>query len=409
MLKVGVGVHEHGLAQCEEAVDIPRLNRVRVGVNVEGEVEVVRDHSRFGSVASLEHVQALDDQNVWPVNDDFLVIDDVVGKVGVDRSVHRTLPGLYVLQEREQRGGVVALGETLAGHQVAPFQLRIGMEETVRRDQRDVGMFGPTCEKRLEESGGGALPDRHAATDTDDVGERTWSCSKKGMGHRRQRTSSHDVQIDQPAQGQIDLFNFVEVEPFVYAAHFFDVVLVERQGRRITKRCPRLTIKVLKAVCHRYILWSRTTDRTESDDAPCHMLLTMWLELRQSAFMDADHKAKLAQGRRDARAVKAYLEFLESNRPKRGRRRTEESIAARLSVIDSEIEGASPLARLNLYQEQTDLAEELEAMKSRVDGTELRAAFVEAAARYGESKGIQKAAFRQMGVDAATIREAKIR
>lgn len=135
----------------------------------------------------------------------------------------------------------------------------------------------------------------------------------------------------------------------------------------------------------------------------------MWLELRQSAFMDADHKAKLAQGRRDARAVKAYLEFLESNRPKRGRRRTEESIAARLSVIDSEIEGASPLARLNLYQEQTDLANELEAMKSRVDGTELRAAFIEAAARYGESKGIQKAAFRQMGVDAATIREAKIR
>lgn len=124
--------------------------------------------------------------------------------------------------------------------------------------------------------------------------------------------------------------------------------------------------------------------------------------------MDADHKAKLAQGRSDARAVKAYLEFLETHRPKRGRRRTKESITQRLAAIETEIQTGSPLARLNLFQEQTDLTAELAAMDEQVDGTELRAAFVEAAGRYAESKGIGKAAFRQMGVDAATVREAGI-
>jgi len=122
--------------------------------------------------------------------------------------------------------------------------------------------------------------------------------------------------------------------------------------------------------------------------------------------MDDDHKAKLAQGRKDAHAVKGYLEFLELNRPKRGRRRTEASIKARLAVIGSELESASPLARLNMYQEQSDLADELDAMQQQVDGSDLRAAFVEAAARYADSKSIGKAAFRQMGVDAATLREA---
>lgn len=124
--------------------------------------------------------------------------------------------------------------------------------------------------------------------------------------------------------------------------------------------------------------------------------------------MDEAHKAKLAQGRNDARAVKAYLEFLENNRPKRGRRRTEEGIRKRLSVIESELESAAPLARLNMYQEQMDLTAELEAMGDTIDGSDLRAAFVEAAGRYSNSRGISKAAFKQMGVDGATLREAGI-
>jgi len=125
--------------------------------------------------------------------------------------------------------------------------------------------------------------------------------------------------------------------------------------------------------------------------------------------MDAEHKAKLERGRKDARAVGAYLEFLETHRPKRGRRRTEESITKRLAVIEEELVEASPLARLNLHQEQSDLTAELEAMKNQVDGSELRAAFIEAAGRYSENKGIKKAAFRQMGVDAATLREAGVK
>ncbi len=124
--------------------------------------------------------------------------------------------------------------------------------------------------------------------------------------------------------------------------------------------------------------------------------------------MDATHKAKLAQGRADARAVKAYLEYLENNKPKRGRRRTEASITSRLEVIETELESASPLVRLNLFQEQADLQSELEAMSQKVDGSELRAGFVEAAGRYAASKGIKRAAFKQMGIDAQTLRDAGI-
>ena len=46
---------------------------------------------------------------------------------------------------------------------------------------------------------------------------------------------------------------------------------------------------------------------------------------RQRAMSD-EHKAALAEGREQGRVVRRYLEALESSRPKRGRRRTPETI-----------------------------------------------------------------------------------
>lgn len=126
--------------------------------------------------------------------------------------------------------------------------------------------------------------------------------------------------------------------------------------------------------------------------------------------MDAAHKEKLAQGRSDARQVKAYLEFLETNKPRRGRRRTVESVQNRLAVVGEELASpkTSALARLNLFQEQVDLHQEIEQLDTQVDGEPLRLAFVEVAARYATNKGIERAAFRAMGVDAATLKQAGI-
>ena len=54
---------------------------------------------------------------------------------------------------------------------------------------------------------------------------------------------------------------------------------------------------------------------------------------RGPANMTAEHKAALAQGRAEGRAVKEYLEALSANKPKRGRKRTPDSIGRRLEKI----------------------------------------------------------------------------
>ena len=71
--------------------------------------------------------------------------------------------------------------------------------------------------------------------------------------------------------------------------------------------------------------------------------------------MSDEHKAALAEGRAQGRAVRLYLEALEANKPKRGRKRTPDSIKKRLDTIAAELTTADPLKRLQLTQEQLDL------------------------------------------------------
>ncbi len=124
--------------------------------------------------------------------------------------------------------------------------------------------------------------------------------------------------------------------------------------------------------------------------------------------MSADHKAALAEGRRLGRSVRAYLEALETNKPKRGRKRTADSVKKRLERLNVEIETADPLRRLQLIQERLDLQDELERLSTSADLDALEADFVGAAKEYATRKNISYAAFRELGVDPAVLKKAGI-
>lgn len=126
------------------------------------------------------------------------------------------------------------------------------------------------------------------------------------------------------------------------------------------------------------------------------------------ATMSDEHKAALAAGRTEGRAVRQYLEALESHKPKRGRQRTAESISARIATIDKKLFTADPLTRVLLAQERLDLEAELAGKDDTVDIGGLEAEFVAAAAAYGARKGISYTAWRSVGVDADVLKRAGI-
>ena len=124
--------------------------------------------------------------------------------------------------------------------------------------------------------------------------------------------------------------------------------------------------------------------------------------------MTAQHKAALAEGRSEGRAVKSYLEALQQNRPRRGRRRTPDSINKRLAAIDAAYADGSALQQLQLVQERMDLQKELDAMGTKIDLSALEGAFVKTAGKYAQRKGISYAAWRELGVSAEVLKKAGI-
>jgi len=124
--------------------------------------------------------------------------------------------------------------------------------------------------------------------------------------------------------------------------------------------------------------------------------------------MSDSHKAALAEGRAQGRAVRNYLEAIEAHKPKRGRKRTPESMTKRLAKIDVEYAEGDQLRRLQLAQERLDLQRELNAAQSAVDLTALEHEFVASAKAYGERKGIGYAAWREVGVSDSVLRSAGI-
>src|SRR5207248_11583209 len=88
---------------------------------------------------------------------------------------------------------------------------------------------------------------------------------------------------------------------------------------------------------------------------------------RARSPMSDTHKAALAEGREQGRAVRRYLEALEAHKPRRGRKRTPESMEKRLAAIEEKLPDADPSTRLQLVQDRMDLQRQLEAADSSVD------------------------------------------
>jgi predicted nucleic acid-binding Zn-ribbon protein len=122
--------------------------------------------------------------------------------------------------------------------------------------------------------------------------------------------------------------------------------------------------------------------------------------------MSDEHKAALAQGRRQAAAIKRYLEALQARRP--GRPVTRESLEERLRAVEKRIAAEEDaLKAVELVQQRMDLEDRIASFEE-VDISELEAGFVEHARGYSERKQITYGAWRERGVPAEVLRRAGV-
>lgn len=125
--------------------------------------------------------------------------------------------------------------------------------------------------------------------------------------------------------------------------------------------------------------------------------------------MTEEHKTALAQGRREAKAIKGYLEAIVVPK-RRGRPVTPETLEAKIVALDEKVRSEhDPLSRLDLYQARIDARAALVAMTATIDLDALEAEFVAYAASYSNRKGISWTAWREAGVPASVLATAGVK
>ena len=124
--------------------------------------------------------------------------------------------------------------------------------------------------------------------------------------------------------------------------------------------------------------------------------------------MSEEHKEALAQGRKESRAIKAYLEALEARKP--GRPVSKESLDKRMKKVNQKLEETdNPLEEVELIQSKLDIEKSLSVLEIAVDMETLEAGFIENAKSYSQRKGVSYTAWREFGVPAKVLRAAGIK
>ena len=83
-------------------------------------------------------------------------------------------------------------------------------------------------------------------------------------------------------------------------------------------------------------------------------------------------------------------------------------VKKRLATIETTLPDASPIKKVELIQERSDLTVELATMGAKVDLSGLEKGFVKSAKTYSERKGITYSTWREVGVPADVLKRAGI-
>lgn len=125
--------------------------------------------------------------------------------------------------------------------------------------------------------------------------------------------------------------------------------------------------------------------------------------------MSEDHKAALAKGRAQGKAVREYLAALEQDR-KAGRKLDRPTVESLIDEVQAEVDQEpDPTKRVELIQKRLNLEQRLVELQEEPDLEALESGFVDVAAEYSERKGISYTAWREAGVPAATLKAAGVK
>ncbi len=131
----------------------------------------------------------------------------------------------------------------------------------------------------------------------------------------------------------------------------------------------------------------------------------------QRSTLTENNRANLRSAgniRTETAIIRRYLSALNEEKPRRGRRKTVESVQRRIDYIRANLSDANPLMKVHLHQELINCKKELEQLNAKNKLASLEADFIQIAKDYSLRKSISYTAWRVSGVPASVLKRAGI-
>jgi len=118
--------------------------------------------------------------------------------VGVDGRTDLFPAGLDLGHEPKQAATIVRLGKTLAQQQSPAFELGVGVEETIGRQELDPRSLRPPGQQLAQDPGGRGLAHCHGTGDSDDERGPLGTLAEEVRGDPMEPGGGADIEVEQP-------------------------------------------------------------------------------------------------------------------------------------------------------------------------------------------------------------------
>jgi len=133
-------------------------------------------------------------------------------------------------------------------HKISPVQLGVGVKKTIGGHEVNAGVVLPPGQQCLQHARGCRLSDRHAPGDADYEGHRPVGIlpgfAEELRGCGEQALPGGHLQVDQPSQRQINLFDLEQVDLFTEPAQADQLLFGELERSRHPQRPPLSSVEL---------------------------------------------------------------------------------------------------------------------------------------------------------------------
>ena len=215
--EIGLGLLESSALKKHKPRNKPLLDIFLLGIDINRKIEEVRGNNGRAT-RSLKHIETLANQNIRLLDRLLRVCNNIVGQMGIDRSLNLVGTCFDGGQKMYKAAKIVALWKTLALHQPSLLKNGVRIQKAIGCNQLNPGVIRPASQNGLQYAGKRTLAHSNAACYRNDKRRSNDRSPEKRISHKTEILCRLHMQVEEARQRLMYFYHLSQRKAFIPAA-----------------------------------------------------------------------------------------------------------------------------------------------------------------------------------------------